>query len=286
MTDDTPEEYRIFVLKIDRAQQAKEEDDQDGIKIAATMKSLAGILKSLLQGEREDVPKYIHYFLAHVSDLLQFAKQRTTTSKLQAILETLHRAESALEQKEDVAPPLRDARQLMRKVLSHEEVEKIAASSIEIRRKGMAPIIISESDVWEQANRILQEWCTPENEDQRIEYIISYSDGCQDGRWLKLPLFYQLYSGGQSQIGPVLELGKQIISALERTIDLGSKNQISFDAARHAALSYLRRYEVGGYTCEEVVTTAILKIQQEQWSPRIVYRHSLHSASNQREGFL
>lgn len=283
MTDDETANYIIYVLDLDSMPEAA-----DRIEVAATMKSLAfSLYQDVLLGKREVTPDEIHYFyISHVNDLLQFARMPATITKLQMILETLQQAETVLDQEEDAEQSLRDAWQLMRSVLSQEEIEKISASQIELRRSGIDPIIVSGADVWEQANRILQGWSLPENEDQRVEYIVSYSDEFQDGRWLKLPLFYQMYDGERFLIGPALDLGKQIIAALEKSIDLCSEHQASFDNARDAALTYLRRYEVGGSAGAEAVTEAIVKIQEEQWRPGIVYRRSLHSEHNQREGSL
>lgn len=268
--------------------QAKIADDlqHDGAEVVATMKSLAFSLHQIVLGKREATPDYIHYYCSmHVSDLFQFAKTAATTTKLQMILEILQQAETALHQEEDAEVLLRDAWQLARKVLSREDAEKISAIQIALRRSGMETILVSEADTWEQANYLLRSWSTPENEDQRIEYVVSYSDRSQDGRWLNLPLFYKPYSGERWRIGPALDLGKQIIAALEKSIDLCSENQTSFDAARLEVVTYLRQYTVGGTACDEAVTTAILKIQDEQWSPAIVYRHALHS-KHKREGTL
>jgi hypothetical protein len=218
--------------------------------------------------------------------LLPFAKVSATISKLQRLLETLQNAKSALEQDEDAEPLLRDAWHQMRSVLSQEEIEKIAAIQIELRRSGMEPLVVSGADAWEQANHILQEWSTPENEDERVEYRIGYDDGLKEGRWLNLPLFYNMHDGERWRIGPRLQLGKQVIDTLEKSIDLCSEQHASFEAARLEVLAYLRHYAVGGSAGVEAVTTAILNIQKEHWSPGIVYRRSLHTEHNRREGVL
>lgn len=282
MTNDETANYTIYVLDLDSIMQ-----EADGIEVAATMKSLVIDLHQVVLGNREVTPDHLHYyFIKHVADLLQFARMATTITKLQMILETLQRAKSALEQDEDAEQTLRDAWQLMRSVLSQEEIEKISASQIELRRSGMEPIHVSGASAWEQANLLLQEWSTPENEDQRVEYIVSYSDGSKEGRWLNLPLFYQMDDGERWRIGPALELGNQIIDDLKKSMDLGSANHASFEAARLEVLAYLRHYAVGGSTGIEATTTALLNIQKEQWSPSIVYRRSLHTEHNRREGVL
>jgi hypothetical protein len=259
----------------------------DGIEVAATMKSLALLLHQIVLGNREATPDDIHYYyMRHVSDLFQFARVAATTTKLQMILVSLQDAKSVLEQGEDAESLLKNAWHLMRKVVSGEDIEKIAAIQIELRRGGMDPIFISEPDVWEQANRLLQGWSTPENEDQRVEYIVSYGDGFQDRRWFKLPLFDKPYSGKRRMIGPEPNLGERVIGSLNKSVDLGSEQQDSFDAARHAALAYLRQYEIGGSAYKEAVTEAIIKIQDEQWRPSIAYRRWLHSEHNQRNGSL
>jgi hypothetical protein len=285
MTNDETAPYTIYVLDLNSIMQ---EEAVDGIEVAATMKSLAHSLHEIVRGNREATTDHIrYYFMRHVRDLFQFAKTTATTTKLQMILEVLQQAETALNQEEDAEPLLRDAWQLMRKVLSHEDVEKLSASQIELRRSGIDPIRVSGVDVWEQANRILQEWSTQESEDQRVEYIISYSDGFTDGRWLNLPLFYKMHGAGEDfRIGPALDLGNQIIAALETSIDLCSQQHASFEAARYDALAYLKNYAIGGSTGVEAVTTAILKFQKEQWSPGIIYRHALHTEHNRREGVL
>ena len=173
----------------------KTQEVTDGNEVTATMKSLALLLHQIVLEKKEATPSSLTYLTKHVGDLLQFAKTTATTIKLQSILEKLHHANRALEQGEDAASLLRDAWQLMRNVLSHDEVEKIATIQIEFRRSGMDSLLISGIDEWEQANRILQKWSTLENEDQRVEYVVSYSDGFQDGRWFKLPLFYASYNG-------------------------------------------------------------------------------------------
>ncbi len=258
----------------------------DGIEVAATMKSLALLWHRIVRGEREATTDEIHYyFMRHVSDLFQFARAAATITKLQMLLETLQRAKSALEQEEDAEAQIAEAWHLMRRILSQEEIEKISASQIELRRSGMNAIIVSGADVWEQANRILRSWSTLENEDQRVEYIVSYRNGEIDGRWLKLPLFDKPYSGQRRMIGPALDLGERIVGSLEKSIDLACESQASFDETQFRALAYLRRYAVGG-AYNETVTTAILRIQDEQWRPGIAYRRSLHSEHNQREGSL
>jgi hypothetical protein len=281
MTNDKDEtaKYILYILDADDTQ-------QDGIEVAATMRSLEISLHQMVLGNDEATPSYIAYYMRHVNGLLRFAHTQGTMSKLQRLLETLDEAKSTLEQDEDAESQLRNAWQLMRRVLSLEEIEKIPASQVALQLSGTDQIIVSGLDAWEQANRILHSWSTQENEDQRVEYIISYSDGFTDGRWLNLPLFYKMDGAGEDfRIGPALELGNQIIAVLEKSIDLGSEHEASFDAARDAALVYLRHYAVGG-ACNEAVTTAILRIQNEQWSPGIVYRRSLHSEKHQREGSL
>lgn len=284
MTNDETAPDTIYVLDLgSRTQEAG-----DGIEVAAIMKSLAHSLHEIVRGNREATTDHIrYYFMRHVRGMFQFAKTTATTTKLRMILEVLQQAETALSQEEDAEQSLRDAWQLMRKVLSHEDVEKLSASQIELRRSGIDPILVSGVDVWEQANRILQEWSTQENEDQRVEYSISYSDGFTEGRWLNLPLFNKMYGAGEDfRIGPALDLGQQIIAALETSIDLCSQRHASFEAARYDALAYLKNYEIGGSACDEAVTTAILKFQKEQWSSGITYRHALHTERNRREGVL
>ncbi len=273
--------YTIYVLDLDSIMQ-----EADGIEVAATMKSLAHSLHEIVRGNREATTDHIRYLMHHVRDLFQFAKTTATTTKLQMILEVLQQTETALNQEEDAEALLRDAWHLMRSVLSLEEIEKIAASQIELRRSGMEPLVVSGADAWEQASHILQEWSTPENEDERVEYRISYDDGLKEGRWLNLPLFYNIHDGERFLIGTALDLGNQVIAAQEKSIDLCSEQHASFEAARLDALAYLRRYKIGGGAGVEAVTTAILNIQKEQWSPAIVYRHSLHTEHNRREGVL
>lgn len=284
MTNENDEiaKYTIYVLDLDRIMQ-----EADGIEVAATMKSLALLMHQIVLGNREATPEDIHYyFIKHVTDLLQFARMAATITKLQMILKSLYEAKSALEREEDAEQCLRDAWQLMRSVLSQEEIEKIAASQIELRRRGMEPLVVSGADTWEQANHHLRSWSTTENEDQRVEYAVSYHDGLKDGRWLNLPLFYNMDNGERWRIGPELNLGNQIIAALETSIDLCSQQHASFEAARYDVLAYLKQYAIGGNAGVEAVTTAILNIQKEQWSPGIVYRRSLHTEHNRREGIL
>ena len=265
---------------------------EDGVEVTAAMKSLGISMHQIVLEKREVTPDYLHYyFIEHISDLFQFAKTTLTTSKLQMILETLQQAETVLKQEEEAEPLLAAAWQLMRKVVSQEEVEKISVTQIEIRPNKLSAeaIILSGPDTWEQANHILQQWSTPENEEKRVEYVISYSDGFQDGRWLKLPLFYTPLSGEQEdreQIEPDLDLGKQLIAALNKNIDLSSANPASFYVACQEAVTYLRHYAVGGSACAEEVTTSILRMQDEQWSHGTVYRSFLHAESRQSEGSL
>ncbi|HZU01325.1 MAG TPA: hypothetical protein VFA10_16770 [Ktedonobacteraceae bacterium] len=284
MNDNSDEtaKYIMYVLDLD----SMPPEAADGIEVAATCASLALSLHQVILGKSEATPDEIHYFyMEHVNDLLQFARTPATISKLQAILDILQRAKSALEQEEEAEPQLRDAWRLMRKVVSQEEVEKVPASQIELRRSGMDAIVLSGAGAWEQANQLLRSWSILEHEGQRVEYMIRYNDGHKDSGWLKLPLFYTGY-GEPFLIGPALDLGRQIIAVLEKSIDLGSGDQTSFDKARYAALSYLRRYEVGGSAGAEEVTEAIIKIQDDQWRPDIAYRRSLHSEHNQQEGSL
>lgn len=284
MTDDETAKYTIYVLDLDSIMQ---EEAIDGIEVAATMKSLVLSMHQIVLGNEEVTPDHLYYyFTKHVADLLRFARIAATITKLQMILKSLDEAKSALEREEDAEQSLRNTWQLMRSVLSLEEIEKIAASQIELRRSGIDPIIVSGADMWEQANHHLRSWSTTENEGQRIDYIVSYRDGSQDGRWLKLPLFYNMDNGERWRIGPELDLGQQIIAALETSIDLCSEQHASFEAARYDALAYLKNYEIGGSTGVEAVTTAILKFQEEQWSPSIIYRHALHAEHNRREGVL
>lgn len=275
--------YHIYVFDLDSLMQPEE----DGIEVAATMKSLVLSMHQIVLGNRETTPEDIHYyFIRHVADLLQLARMAATITKLQMIIEILQRAKNALEQEEDAEQSLRDAWQQMRSVLSQEEIEKVSARQIELRRSGIDPILVSGPDVWEQANHILQEWSTPEHEDARVEYVVGYLDGHVDGRWLNLPLFYTMDNGERWRIGPELDLGNLIIAALETSIDLCSQQHASFEAARYDALAYLKNYKIGGNAGVEAVTTAILKLQKEHWSPGITYRHALHTEHNRREGVL
>lgn len=284
MSDDEVANYIIYVLDLDQMMQAQE---RDGIEVAATMESLAIDLHQVVLGNRETTPDMLlYYYIRHVRDLLQFARVAATISKLQKLLEVLNEAKSTLEQDEDAEPRLRDAWHLMQSVLSLEEVEKIPANLIELRRSALDPMVLSGVDMWEQANHLLQEWSTSENEDQRVEYRLGYDDGLKDGGWLKLPLFYTMDDGERWRIGPRLQLGQLIIAALEKNIDRCSEQRASFETARQEALAYLRQYAIGGSTGEEAVTTAILKIQKDQWSPGIIYRHALHPEQSMREGFL
>jgi hypothetical protein len=284
MTDNKDEtaKYTIYVLDLDNMAQ----EAADGIEVAATMKSLEISLHQMVLGNREATPDYISYYMRHVTDLLQFARIAVTITKLQMILKTLDEAKSALEQDEDAEQSLRNAWQLMQSVLSLEEVEKIPANLIELRRSALDPMVLSGVDMWEQANHLLQEWSTSENEDQRVEYRLGYDDGLKDGGWLKLPLFYKMDDGERWRIGPALELGQLIIAALEKNIDRCSEQRASFETARQEALAYLRQYAIGGSAGVEAVTTAILNIQKDQWSPGIIYRHALHSEQSMREGSL
>jgi hypothetical protein len=280
MSDDESARYIIYVLDLDSTMKKA----ADGIEVAATCASLALSLHQVILGNSEVTPDEINYFyMEHVGDLLQFARIPVTITKLQMIFETLQRAKSALEREEDADAQLREAWRLMRKVVSQEEVEKVPASQIELRRSGMDTIVLSGADTWEQANQHLRSWSILEHEGQRVEYMVRYNDGHKDGRWLTLPLFYKGY-GEPFLIGPALDLGRQIIAVLEKSIDLGSENPASFDAARDAALAYLRRYEIGGGAGVEVVTEAIVNIQDEQWSPGIAYRRLLHVDQPEGEG--
>jgi hypothetical protein len=264
----------IYVLDVERMMQKT-----DGIEVAATMKSLALLLHQVVRGNRDATPDDIlYYYIRHVRDLLQFAGMAATITKLQMIIETLQRALHTLEQEADAAPLLKDAWHLMLSVLSREEIKKIAVDSIEFRRGGLDPVVVP---TWEQATRIIQEWSTPINENQRVEYRIRYSDGYTDSRWFSLPLF-----SGSYQIDQIKTLEGRLLQSLTRELDLSTSDHSSFDAAQERIMQYLRRYAVGGDGFHEEVSQFIIDNQDIQWSPGIAYRRWMHLERDPRYGVL